>query len=56
MLLPIVEVERVSQMPVLPKAEQPTVAIVTLLYSEKMAVDSMMDHKTTYVRFKTEGK
>ena len=42
-------------MPVLPDSEQPAIAIITLLYCEKLAVDAMMDPKTTYVRYKTEG-
>lgn len=51
----VTEVEVVDQMPMLPQHEQPTVAIVTLLFSEKLAVDAMMDNKITYVRYKTEG-
>ena len=43
-------------MPILPEREQPTVAVITLLYCEKQAVDAMMESKTTYVRYKTEGK
>jgi hypothetical protein len=43
-------------MPILPEQDQPTVAVITLLYCEKLAVDAMMDSKTTYVRYKTEGE
>ena len=44
-----------KNIPVLSGNEQPTVAIVTLLYCEKLAVDVMIDNKTTYVKYKTEG-
>ena len=53
--LPFSEVQVVDQMPMLPSHEQPRVALVTLLFSEKLAVDAMMDNKTTYVKYKTEG-
>ena len=46
----------VPQMPILPDRDQPTIAIITLLYCEKQAIDVMMENKTTYVRYKTEGK
>ncbi len=46
----------VQNMPTLTARDQPTVAIVTRLYCEKLAVDAMIDNKTTYVRYKTEGK
>ena len=35
--------------------EKPTIAIITALLSEKLAVDAMMENKTTFVRLKTEG-
>ena len=35
--------------------EQPSIAIITLLYNEKMAVDAMMDIKKTYVQHKPKG-
>ncbi|KAK2153442.1 hypothetical protein LSH36_297g03053 [Paralvinella palmiformis] len=46
----------VPQMPILPDRDQPTIAIITLLYCEKQAIDVMMENKTTYVRYKTEGE
>lgn len=42
----------VAHVPTLPDKEQPTIAVVTLLFCEKLAVDSMMDTKTTYIRVK----
>jgi hypothetical protein len=50
------EVKVVQQVPILSGKEQPTIAIITLLYCEKLAVDAMMDDKTTYVKYKTEGE
>lgn len=35
--------------------QKPTVAIITNLLCEKLAVDSLMERNTTYVRYKTEG-
>lgn len=34
---------------------KPTVAIITSKYYEKLAVDAMMENKTTFVKYKTEG-
>lgn len=31
-------------------------AIVTSLFCEKVAVDAMIEEKTTYVKYKTEGE
>ena len=45
----------VKNIPELPERQQPTCAIITLLYAEKQAVDVMMDNKTTYVRYRREG-
>lgn len=45
----------VKQMPTIAANQQPTIAIITALYAEKLAVDAMMESKTTYVRYKTEG-
>lgn len=45
----------VKQMPTIAANQQPTIAIITYLYYEKIAVDAMMENKTTYVRYKTEG-
>ena len=49
------EVQMVKQMPTIAANQQPTIAIITALYHEKVAVDAMMENKTTYVRYKTEG-
>lgn len=45
----------IKTMPMLAANLQPTIAIITYQYCEKMAVDAMMENKTTYVRYKTEG-
>ncbi|XP_076455911.1 uncharacterized protein LOC143290397 isoform X2 [Babylonia areolata] len=50
------EVQMVKQMPTIAANQQPTIAIITALYHEKVAVDAMMENKTTYVRYKTEGE
>lgn len=42
-------------MPTIAANQQPTIAIITANYSEKLAVDAMMEQKTTFVKFKTEG-
>lgn len=42
-------------MPTQTPGKKPTVAIVTSKYYEKLAVDAMMDDKTTFVKYKTEG-
>lgn len=49
------EVQVVKQMNVVSASNQPTVAIITANYCEKMAVDAMMENKTTYVKYKTGG-
>lgn len=36
--------------------KQPTIAIITVNYYEKLAVDAMMEKKVTFVRHKPEGK
>jgi len=46
----------VKQMNVVSASNQPTIAIITANYCEKMAVDAMMENKTTYVKYKTGGK
>ena len=51
----ISEVQMVKQMPTIAANQQPTIAIITGNYCEKLAVDAMMDNKTTFVKFKTEG-
>ena len=46
------EFQLVAHVPQLEAKRQPTIAIVTLLYAEKMAVDAAMEFKTTYIRIK----
>ncbi|ESO86794.1 hypothetical protein LOTGIDRAFT_128403, partial [Lottia gigantea] len=46
----------VKNMPMMSSSDQPTIAIITALYCEKLAIDSMMENKTTYVKYKTEGE
>lgn len=50
------EVHMVKQMPTIAANQQPTVAIISAMYYEKLAVDAMMENKTSYMRFKMEGK
>ncbi|ESO04745.1 hypothetical protein HELRODRAFT_172421 [Helobdella robusta] len=50
------EVKIVKNMPVVTQGSKPTVAIITSKYYEKLAVDAMMEDKTTFVRYKTEGE
>lgn len=38
------------------KDKQPTIAIITAQYCEKLAVDAMIENKETYVRYTTVGK
>ena len=35
---------------------QPTIAVITAQYFEKMAVDAMMTNKQTFMRYATVGK
>ncbi|XP_003377910.1 hypothetical protein Tsp_02128 [Trichinella spiralis] len=44
----------VKQMPKVGHSDTPTVAIVTYLYVEKIAVDAMIENRKTYVRYKTD--
>ena len=37
-------------------AKQPTIAIITAQYCEKLAVDSLIENKETFVRYTTVGK
>ncbi|XP_003368325.1 conserved hypothetical protein [Trichinella spiralis] len=46
----------VKQMPKVGHSDTPTVAIVTYLYVEKIAVDAMIENRKTYVRYKTDGE
>ena len=50
------ETAMVKQMPRVGKSDQPTVAIITALFVEKLAVDAMIENKQTYMRYKTDGK
>lgn len=50
------EVKIVQQMPTYIHGSKPTVAIITSKYYEKLAVDAMMEEKTTFVKYKTEGE
>lgn len=49
------EVVTISQQPSVSNEEQPTIAIITVNYYEKLAVDAMMTNKITFVRHKPEG-
>ena len=44
-----------KNMPMQTQGSRPTVAIITSKYYEKLSVDAMMEDKTTFVRYKTEG-
>ncbi|KAH6930960.1 hypothetical protein HPB50_021074 [Hyalomma asiaticum] len=46
----------VRQMPTVHGSQQPTIAIITAQYCEKLAVDVMIENKNTFVRYKTEGE
>jgi len=48
-------VKIVKQMPAQAAGKKPTIAIITSRYYEKLAVDAMMEDKTTFVKYKTEG-
>lgn len=37
-------------------AKQPTIAVITAQYCEKIAVDAMLENKETFVRYTTVGK
>lgn len=50
------EVTVVRQMPRVERAFQPTIAVITSQYHEKMAVDAVMTNKQTFVRYATVGK
>ena len=43
-------------MPTMVSSKQPTIAIITAQYCEKLAVDSMIENKETFVRYTTVGK
>ncbi|XP_029661037.1 uncharacterized protein LOC115234257 isoform X4 [Formica exsecta] len=50
------QIQVVKQMPTMASAKQPTVAIITAQYCEKLAVDSMIENKETFVRYTTVGE
>ncbi|XP_060526308.1 uncharacterized protein LOC132701965 isoform X2 [Cylas formicarius] len=50
------QVTIVKQMPTMVSSKQPTIAIITALYCEKMAVDTMIENKETFVRYTTVGE
>lgn len=49
-------VKVVKQMPTMASSKQPTIAIITAQYCEKLAVDSMIENKETFVRYTTVGE
>lgn len=49
-------VKIVKQMPKMVKAKQPSIAIITAHYCEKLAVDSMIQNQETFVRYTTVGE
>lgn len=46
----------VKQMPTMVSSKQPTIAIITAQYCEKLAVDAMIENKETFVRYTTVGE
>ena len=50
------EIKVVKQMPTIASNKQPTIAIITAQYCEKVAVDTMLENKETFVRYTTVGK
>lgn len=49
------KVKIVKQMPKIVQAKQPTIAIITGQYCEKLAIDAMMDDQETFMRYTTVG-
>lgn len=49
-------VQVVRQMPTMASSKQPTIAVITAQYCEKLAVDSMLENKETFVRYTTVGE
>ncbi|XP_062536527.1 uncharacterized protein LOC134205358 isoform X3 [Armigeres subalbatus] len=49
------EIKIVKQMPTIASNKQPTIAIITAQYCEKLAVDAMLENKETFVRYTTVG-
>ncbi|XP_065156923.1 uncharacterized protein [Atheta coriaria] len=50
------QVTVVKQMPTMASSKQPTIAIITAQYCEKLAVDAMIENKETFVRYTTVGE
>ncbi|XP_011049173.1 PREDICTED: uncharacterized protein LOC105142947 isoform X4 [Acromyrmex echinatior] len=50
------QVQVVKSMPTMASAKQPTIAIITAQYCEKLAVDSLIENKETFVRYTTVGE
>lgn len=50
------EIKVVKQMPTISSNKQPTIAIITAQYCEKLAVDAMLENKETFVRYTTVGE
>uniref|UniRef100_A0A2M4CT26 Winged helix-turn-helix domain-containing protein n=1 Tax=Anopheles darlingi TaxID=43151 RepID=A0A2M4CT26_ANODA len=50
------EIKIVKQMPTITSNNQPTIAIITAQYCEKLAVDAMIENKETFVRYTTVGE
>lgn len=50
------DIKVVKQMPTIASNKQPTIAIITAQYCEKLAVDAMLENKETFVRYTTVGK
>lgn len=50
------DVKVVRQMPTITSNKQPTIAIITAHYSEKLAVDTMIENQETFVRYTTVGE
>lgn len=49
------DVKVVRQMPTIASNKQPTIAIITAHYAEKLAVDTMIENQETFVRYTTVG-
>ncbi|XP_011504744.1 PREDICTED: uncharacterized protein LOC105367675 [Ceratosolen solmsi marchali] len=49
------KIQVVKQMPTMANSKQPTIAIITAQYCEKLAVDAMIENKETFVRYTTVG-
>ncbi|KAG7154868.1 hypothetical protein Hamer_G021199 [Homarus americanus] len=52
---PITVHDMAKQMPTITTNKQPTIAIITAHYSEKLAVDTMIENQETFVRYTTVG-